>query len=344
MNGPGKGDTVPAHTQRLIVQDYRPPPRGFGSTKLARKYQLSRKTIDHILERAKEDEDGNPVKSRGHRKRKLDESDHQKIREVLKEDQWQTQTQIANQLDTKVNQATISREFRRMKPPITHKVVADQDPVEMSDEWKESMQDFTEKKLKKIAFKKRDYEDETPIYRNEALGKGWSERGTRILRPRHYQATKYNLLMVASEQEVPYWKLTTGTTDDPKFKKFMNEAMPNMVAGHTLILDRLGRGGAKEVPDKIHYNPEVLEELKAKGSNRLILPPKGKYLNPLELLFNDLKNHYIRPKFHRDGTPMTKAEVEEIIQDYVDNVAPAKLPGFFRERANGRGAKRQKFF
>jgi hypothetical protein len=26
------------------------------------------------------------------------------------------------------------------------------------------------------------------------------------------------------------------------------------------------------------------------------LPPKGKYLNPVELLFNDLKNHYIRPR------------------------------------------------
>ncbi len=31
--------------------------------------------------------------------------------------------------------------------------------------------------------------------------------------------------------------------------------------------------------------------IETKGGKVIHLPPKGKYLNPVELLFNDLKNH-----------------------------------------------------
>lgn len=344
MNGPGKGYLVPARTQRLIVRKYVPHSREAGPTALAQEFQLPRRTVEDIIARSKIQEDGDPVAPKGHRKRKLGERENKTIKAIVQEDNWRSQAYIADKLRPRVSQPTISREFRRMDPPITRKVPVDQDPMELTDPWKESMQEFVEKKLKPVAFKNRDYEDESPIYRNEAPGRGWSERGKPIFRARHYQATKYNLLMVVSYDRVVHWALTTGKTGDPQIVKFMNSAIPKMEEGHTLIWDRLGRGGAKEVPDKCHYNPGIIKKLQDHGNKCLILPPKGKYLNPMELLFCDLKEHYIRPKFHQDGTPMKKNEIEEIIQDYVDNAAPAKLAGFYRERANGRGAKRQKLF
>ena len=69
------------------------------------------------------------------------------------------------------------------------------------------------------------------------------------------------------------------------------------------------------------------------------LPPKGKYFNPLELLFGDLKAHYIEPAYPGDGTHMTKQQLHAIIENYMEQHAPTALPGFFRMRASGRYAR-----
>ena len=63
-------------------------------------------------------------------------------------------------------------------------------------------------------------------------------------------------------------------------------------------MGQTGRSGRARNPKSQHYNPDVLAAIKSKGAKVLFLPPKAKYLNPLELLFNDLKQHYIRPAFH----------------------------------------------
>ena len=65
------------------------------------------------------------------------------------------------------------------------------------------------------------------------------------------------------------------------------------------------------------------------------IPPYCPYLNPVELLFHDLKDHYIRPSFHQDGSPLQFEEVERIVRNYCDNIASNVLPGFFKARANG---------
>ncbi len=45
----------------------------------------------------------------------------------------------------------------------------------------------------------------------------------------------------------------------------------------------------------------VITAIESKSGKVIHLPPKGKYLIPVELLFNDLKNHYIRPQFQENG-------------------------------------------
>ena len=70
-----------------------------------------------------------------------------------------------------------------------------------------------------------------------------------------------------------------------------------MESSDTLIWDRLGRSGRALHPSAQHYSPEAKATFEERGVAIKFLPPKGKYFNPLELLFNDLKTHYIRPKF-----------------------------------------------
>ena len=91
-------------------------------------------------------------------------------------------------------------------------------------------------------------------------------------------------------------------------------------------------------PTSQHYSPEAKATFNTRGVTTKFLPPKGKYFNPLELLFNDLKSHYIRPKFPRNGQPLPKSRIEGLIREYVEEKAPTTLPGFVRARANGKHA------
>ena len=86
---------------------------------------------------------------------------------------------------------------------------------------------------------------------------------------------------------------------------------------------------------------EAKATFEERGVVSKFITPKGTYFNPLELLFNDLKTHYIRPKLPKYGLPLPKSEIEELVQGYVDEKAPTTLRAFFRARANGVDAKKK---
>src|SRR5689334_11535728 len=66
-----------------------------------------------------------------------------------------------------------------------------------------------------------------------------------------------------------------------------------------------------------------------------MLPPKGKYLDPLELMFNNLKEHYVCPAFPNDGSDLSFTTLNDIVSNYMLNVTLLVLPEFFRAHANG---------
>ncbi len=59
--------------------------------------------------------------------------------------------------------------------------------------------------------------------------------------------------------------------------------------------------------------------IETKGGKVIHLPPKGKYLNPVELTFNDLKIHYIRPQFSENGENLSQRKLKAIIKAYMKN-------------------------
>ena len=130
----------------------------------------------------------------------------------------------------------------------------------------------------------------------------------------------------------------TKNADTKEIERVAVDAATQMSVGDTLIWDRLGRSGRASHPTSQHYSPEAKATFHARGVTTKFLPPKGKYFNPLELLFNDLKSHYIRPNFLRNGQALPKSRIEGLIREYVEEKAPTTLPGFFRARANGKHA------
>ena len=91
-------------------------------------------------------------------------------------------------------------------------------------------------------------------------------------------------------------------------------------------------------PTSQHYSQVARATFEGCGVAIKFLPPKGKYFNPLELLFNDLKTHHIRPNFPKNGRPLQKSKIAELVRTYMDERAPTTLSGFFKARANGRDA------
>ena len=118
--------------------------------------------------------------------------------------------------------------------------------------------------------------------------------------------------------------------DTKEVERVAADAAGEMESGDTLIWDRLGRSGRALHPSAQHYSPEAKATFEERGVGNQVPTPKDKYFNPLELLFNDLKTHYIRPKFPKNGLPLPKSEIEELVQGYVNEKASNTLRAFFR--------------
>ena len=108
---------------------------------------------------------------------------------------------------------------------------------------------------------------------------------------------KYTLHMYANRSGVVHWDLSDKNADTNEIERVAREAVEQVEGGETLIWDRLGRSGRASHPTSQHYSPEAQAIFNTRDVTIKFLPPKGKYFNPLELLFNDLISHYLRPKF-----------------------------------------------
>ena len=113
----------------------------------------------------------------------------------------------------------------------------------------------------------------------------------------------------AKKDRVLHWDLSDQNADTKEIERFAVDAATQMSVGDTLIWDRLGRSGRALHPTHQHYSPAVREEFKERGVSMKFLPPKGKYCNPIELLFNDLKSHHIRPNFPQNGQNLSKSKL-----------------------------------
>ncbi|KAJ4459944.1 hypothetical protein PAPYR_4016 [Paratrimastix pyriformis] len=178
----------------------------------------------------------------------------------------------------------------------------------------------------------RVYADETPVYLNEARRFGRSKKGHRIFRLRPHHARRLTLHVYIKEDRVLHWDLSSKNANDAEVLRVALGAAQKWTDGDVLLWDRLGRSGRARHPKAQHYNPEAIDAIECAGGAVVHLSPKGKYLDPCELLFNDLKENNLRRTPRKWDLPTLKVAISR----YMRQVAPAHLAGFFRARANGR--------
>ena len=126
---------------------------------------------------------------------------------------------------------TVQHVVARAKPRFTAKVVQDQESEELSEEWKTEAKQWLEQ-VKRIPLDKRIYEDETPVYANEAPKKGRSRRGKPIFRTRsRYAKKKYTLHMYAKRSGVVHWDLSDKNADTNEIERVAREAVEQVEGG-----------------------------------------------------------------------------------------------------------------
>ena len=218
--------------QRDIVHDYRRSVRGHGYIAIAQKHQLPVPTVQSVIACA-ERAGGNPVAPRGHKKRKLNSAEQAKLCSSLDRNPFATNQQLRARVGNKIAASTVSRYLARAKPRFTAKVAQDQEPEELTDNWREEARKWL-RGVKTIALSKRIYEDETPIYANEAPHKGRSRVGKPIIRPRSRYATKYTLHVYAKKDRVLHWDLSDQNADTKEIERVAVDAATQMSVGDTL--------------------------------------------------------------------------------------------------------------
>jgi hypothetical protein len=330
-------EQVQPQLQRDIVEDYRRGVRGHGYFAIAQKHGLPVRTVQHVVARGLR-RDGDPVAPRGHKKQKLSGDDQTKLYRTLDQNHFATNRELRAVVEDKIAECTVSRYLAHAKPCFTTKVVQDQEPEELSDEWKTATRGVVGGRQEDSTAQANLSRRTHPSMRTKRRKEVVRARANPFFEVRKRYAKKYTLHLYAKRDGVLHWDLSTKNADTTEVERVAVDAAGTMESGDTLIWDRLGRSGRSQHPTAQHYSPNAKATLKERGVTIKFLPPKGKYFNPLELLFNDLKTHYIRPKFRKNGVPLSKSEIEELVRAYVEEKAPATLRGFFRARANGADA------
>src|SRR6185369_9881017 len=167
-------EEVQPRVRKEITEEYCEGVRGCGYLAIAKKHQLPVTTVRHVIARAQLGGSGKVV-SRGHKKRKLNSGEATKLCRTLGRNPTATDRQLRAVVRNKIAVRTVSHYLARADPPFTTKVIQDQEPEELTEEWKEGARKWL-RIARKIRLDTRIYEDETSVYANEASMRGRARR------------------------------------------------------------------------------------------------------------------------------------------------------------------------
>jgi hypothetical protein len=123
-----------------------------------------------------------------------------------------------------------------------------------------------------------------------------------------------------------------------------NDLCPLLEKGDVVYWDRWGRSGRAKNPVAHHFSPRARELIEAKGAKLKLLPPSGKLLDPIEMLFGDTKRIYDK-KLGSKTTQMhpskiTHAMKQKLWREAELQVSRDSFVRAYKERANGQEFER----
>lgn len=136
-----------------------------------------------------------------------------------------------------------------------------------------------------------------------------------------------------------------GSITNEDFESYVSKTLcPRLSGDKTVIWDRYGRSGRAKNPTARHFSPKARKRIENTGAKLLMLPPYGKYGDPIEMVFGDTKRIYEKKMTKKLETRMpSKIPFEEMMKVWHEaekEVSPQSIHRAFKERANGQEFKR----
>ena len=309
---------------------------------VAKQFKVTVQTIHYWKKQWKKEKSHFPKKHTG-RPRILWEQPVSVLLEALKKNPSATNEMLTAKVHNMIAPRTVSDYLKREN--ITVKRITDGGAQKMDDRIIGETRDFY-MAVKDIPWEKRVYMDESFVYNNEASAYGRSVAGEPINRVRDKRGKRLTIyLAIRVDGLVHHPILKPENADDVEFMKYVEQTLVHYLRpGEVVIWDRLGRSGRAKNPCKQHYNPRARQLIEAKGCRLMILPPKGKYSDPIELVFGllkgDVRKTYGESLAAMESRPRTEAEIRLAVLESALKITPKHLHGFFKERANGRSFKK----
>jgi hypothetical protein len=243
----------------------------------------------------------------------------------------------------KIRPRTVSDYAKRAG--LTRKLISDECETYSTEESLQQVRQYLQE-IRSIPLDKRVYMDESFIYDNEAPKRGRSPRGMIIPRVRSRHGKRWTVyLAIRADGFVHPPLISDECADDRNFYHYVWEHLtPNLRPGEIVIWDRLGRAGRCKTPTKQHYNPDAIRLIERAKCQVKFLPPKGKFFNPIELVFGCIKTH-LRNNRHNttaftEQRPYTEEELKIELLNAAMKINADCLSGFYRERSGSRAFRR----
>jgi transposase len=158
--------------------------------------------------------------------------------------------------------------------------------------------------------------DETGCHLSMTRTHGRAPRGERVVGhvPRN-RGTVTTVLGALALDGIRALMTIEGATTADVFEAFIEHMLiPNLNPGDIIVMDNLGA----------HRPAHILERIRAAGAHVLFLPPYSPDLNPIELLWNKLK------EFLKSMGARTRQALDDAIAKAMDLVTHEDITGWFR--------------
>lgn len=198
-------------------------------------------------------------------------------------------------------------------------------------------------KIARIPKDKRVYVDETWIGAGARRRKGRYPSGTPAWTPRNRKYPRKTVISAITQDglvhpSVIFDKGSITTTD---FENYVaNDLAPYLHEGDVVIWDQLGKSGRAKNPTAHHFSPAAHEAIKATGARLVMLPPAGKLLNPIEIIFGEVKRLYekelLRLTRLRNASKLSFKQLCAAYLKAESQISAATYAHAYKQRANGR--------
>lgn len=262
-------------------------------------------------------------------------------RELIK-DPHATNAELAAKIKNKISPRAVGKALKKSK----HQFVWKLESVDVEDTFNADVVAETKKfftKVKKTPESERVYVDETFASSGIKRRKGRFPKSKKPWSPRN---RKYPRMVIIGAVTKEGWlhpgkvyKKSSISNED--FESYVKQTLcPRLSPGQTVFWDRYGLSGRAKNPTARHFSPKARADIEKVGAKLVMLPRYGKYADPIEVLFGDIKRIYEKKMGQEmeKGMP-SKIPFERKVKFWhaaERSLGPSNFKRAYYERASGR--------